>query len=116
MLAHKSRATTEDIALVRVEMLYPFPTEALKKVLAGYPNVQEVVWVQEEPHNMGAWSYMAPLLSALIDSHIRLDVISRPDRASPATGFWDMYMAEQEQITTEASCMPLSQHGGNYVR
>lgn len=116
MLAHKSRATTEDIALVRVEMLYPFPTEALKKVLAGYPNVQEVVWVQEEPRNMGAWSYMAPLLSTLIDSHIRLDVISRPGRASPATGFWDVYMAEQEQITTEASSMPLSQHGGNYVR
>jgi 2-oxoglutarate dehydrogenase E1 component len=116
LLAHQSRATTEDVAIVRVEMLYPFPEEAVKTVLAGYPDMQELVWVQEEPRNMGAWSYMAPLLSALIDSHVRLDVISRPNRASPATGFWDMYMAEQEQIMTEVSSMPLGQHGGNYVR
>ncbi len=72
--------------------------------------------MQEEPHNMGAWSYMAPLLSAPLDSHITLDVISRLDRASPAIGFWDLYMAEQEHITTEASSMPLGQRGGNHVR
>jgi 2-oxoglutarate dehydrogenase E1 component len=116
LLAHQSQAATEDVAIVRVELLYPFPAEALNKVLAGYPNVQEVVWVQEEPHNMGAWSYMAQHLSPLLDSHVTLDVISRPDRASPATGFWDLYMAEQEQITIEASSMPLGQHGGNHVR
>jgi 2-oxoglutarate dehydrogenase E1 component len=116
LLAHESRTASEDIAIVRVELLYPFPAEALKKVLAGYPNVQEVVWVQEEPHNMGAWSYMAPLLSVLLESHVTLDVISRPNRASPATGFWDMYMAEQEQITTEASSVPLGQHGGDHGR
>ncbi len=116
LFAHQSRATTEDIAIVRVEMLYPFPEEAVKKVLAGYPNRQEVVWVQEEPRNMGAWSYIAPLLAELLDSSIQLDVISRPNHASPATGFWDRYIAEQEQITTEASSIPLGQHGGNYVR
>jgi 2-oxoglutarate dehydrogenase E1 component len=54
LLAHQSRETTEDVAIVRIELLYPFPVEALKKVLAGYPNKQEVVWVQEEPHNMSA--------------------------------------------------------------
>jgi 2-oxoglutarate dehydrogenase E1 component len=116
LLAHQSRETTEDIAIVRVELLYPFLAETLKKVLAGYPNVQEVVWVQEEPYNMGAWHYMAPQLSPLLDSHLTLAVISRPDRASPAPGFWDLYMAEQEQIITEASSMPLGQHGGDYVR
>jgi 2-oxoglutarate dehydrogenase E1 component len=116
LLARQSQETTEDVAIVRIELLYPFPAEALKKILAGYSNVQEVVWVQEEPHNMGAWSYIAPHLSALLDSHITLEVLSRPDRASPATGFWDLYLAEQEHILTEASSMPLGQHGGNHVR
>jgi 2-oxoglutarate dehydrogenase E1 component len=116
LLAHQSRETTEDVALVRIELLYPFPAETLKKVLAGYPHVQEVVWVQEEPYNMGAWNYMASRLSPLLDSHLTLDVLSRPDRASPATGFWDLYLAEQEHILTEASSMPLGQHGGDYVR
>src|SRR5207248_6302722 len=70
LLAHVSRAPAEDVAIVRVEMLYPFPMEVLKVVLAGYPNKQEIVWVQEEPQNMGAWSYVAPLLSTLLDSHV----------------------------------------------
>ena len=115
LLAHQSQQTTGDVAIVRIELLYPFPSEALKKVLAGYPNKEEVVWVQEEPHNMGAWSYVAPLL-ALLASHLTLEVISRPERASPAAGFWDLYMAEQKQIITEASSMLLGQHGGDYVR
>ncbi len=116
LLSHESRTTVDDIATVRVEQLYPFPEQALKKVLAQYPNVREVIWVQEEPHNMGAWSYIAPYLTTHIDASIKVGVISRPDRSSPATGFWDWYIAEQEKITTEASHLPLSQHGGNYVR
>ncbi len=60
LLAHESRAHNEDIAIVRVEMLYPFPGEELKSVLAQYSRAREVVWVQEEPRNMGAWSYMSP--------------------------------------------------------
>jgi len=115
LLSHESRTTVEDIAIVRVELLYPFPEQALKKVLAQYPNVREVVWVQEEPRNMGAWTFVAPYLTALIATSIKVGVISRPDRSSPATGFWDWYIAEQEKITTEASHLPLSQRGGNYV-
>jgi len=98
LLAQQNRATAEDIAIVRVEMLYPFPEEALKNVLAGYPNMQEVVWVQEEPRNMGAWSYMSPQLSALLGSRFELNVIARPVRSSPATGFSDLFQFEQERI------------------
>ncbi|GAC1393075.1 MAG: 2-oxoglutarate dehydrogenase E1 component [Ktedonobacteraceae bacterium] len=115
LLSHESRTSVDDIAIVRVELLYPFPEQALKKVLAQYPNAREVVWVQEEPHNMGAWKYVAPYLTAHIDISIKVGVISRPDRSSPATGFWDWYIAEQEKITTDASHLPLSQRGGNYV-
>ena len=116
LLSHESRTTVDDIAIVRVELLYPFPEQALKKVLAQYPNAREIVWVQEEPHNMGAWKYVEPYLKAQIDTSIKIGVISRPDRSSPATGFWDWYIAEQEKITTDASRLPLSQLGGNYVR
>ncbi len=116
LLSHESRTAVDDIAIVRVELLYPFPEQALKKVLTQYPNAREIVWVQEEPHNMGAWKYVQPYLTAHIDTSIKVGVISRPDRSSPATGFWDWYIAEQEEITKEASHLPLSQLGGNYVR
>ncbi|GCE16450.1 2-oxoglutarate dehydrogenase E1 component [Dictyobacter kobayashii] len=116
LLAHDSRAHNDGIAIVRVEMLYPFPGEEIKKVLANYPHAREVVWVQEEPRNMGAWSYISPRLSDIVDNNVTIDVISRPERSSPAAGFWDLYIAEQEKIITEASSLPLKQPGGNYVR
>jgi 2-oxoglutarate dehydrogenase E1 component len=115
LLAHNNRVHNEGIALVRVEMLYPFPDEEIKNILAHYPNVDEVVWAQEEPRNMGAWSYIFPRLSSLVGPNITINVISRPERSSPAAGFWDLYVAEQEQIITEASSLPLKQPGGNYV-
>lgn len=114
LLAHESHSSDE-IAFVRVELLYPFPAKALRKVLANYPNAQEVVWVQEEPQNMGAWSYMAPRLTALLQGEKQLRVISRPERSSPATGFWDLNLAEQEWIAVEASSLSLSQRGGKHV-
>lgn len=116
LVTQQSRTANEDIAIVRVELLYPFPTEALQRVLANYPNAQEVVWTQEEPRNMGAWNYMNPRLSKLLHQKVRLDVLSRPERSSPAVGFWDMHVAEQEYITTHAANLSLSQRGGNHGR
>ena len=115
LLAHASRPTNDEIAIVRVELLYPFPEAALRNVLANYPNAQEVVWVQEEPQNMGAWNYMAPRVAPLLSGEKRLHVISRPERSSPATGFWDLYQAEQEQIVAEALRLSISQRGGKHV-
>jgi 2-oxoglutarate dehydrogenase E1 component len=111
-----SENTAEDIAIIRVEMLYPFPGEVLKSILGNYPQAREIVWVQEEPRNMGAWNYMFPRLREVVDPAIPVNVISRPDRSSPAAGFWDLYAAEQERIITEACSLPLRQPGGNYVR
>ena len=98
LLSNAERAQAGDVAIVRVEMLYPFPEDQLRQVLASYPNMREVVWVQEEPENMGAWEYMAPRLSALADAKLELTHISRPARSSPATGFSDLFQLEQEQI------------------
>lgn len=115
LLSHESRPRAEDVAIVRVEMLYPFQAEALSRVLASYPNADEVVWVQEEPLNMGAWSYMAPRISELV-SHGEVEVIARPEHASPATGFWDLYEAEQQQIIKGALHTSIKQSGGRYGR
>ncbi|MEO8972624.1 MAG: 2-oxoglutarate dehydrogenase E1 component [Ktedonobacteraceae bacterium] len=116
LLANEKRGQTEDLAIVRVEMLYPFPANELKKVLASYPNAQEIIWVQEEPGNMGAWSYMAPHLTSLLESKTELHYIARPDRASPAAGFWDLYMAEQEEIMRQAFGISMKERGEHYVR
>ncbi|HEU5226424.1 MAG TPA: 2-oxoglutarate dehydrogenase E1 component, partial [Ktedonobacteraceae bacterium] len=115
LLANESRTASEDIAIVRVEMLYPFPSDEVKQIIAGYPRAREVVWVQEEPQNMGAWSYLSPHLAKIMQRNQKLDVIARPTRSSPAAGFYDMYQAEQEQIIAEASGLPLKQPGGKHV-
>ncbi|HLZ62428.1 MAG TPA: 2-oxoglutarate dehydrogenase E1 component [Ktedonosporobacter sp.] len=106
---------SDEVAVVRVEMLYPFPEEVLKRILASYPNAREVAWVQEEPRNMGAWGYISPRLTEILD-HRQLSVIARPDRSSPATGFWDRFMVEQEQIIAEATSLPVKSSGGKHVR
>lgn len=98
LLSNAERAQAEDVAIVRVELLYPFPEDQLRKILASYPNAREVVWVQEEPENMGAWEYMAPQLESLLGSKIKLQHVSRRARSSPATGFSDLFQLEQEQI------------------
>jgi 2-oxoglutarate dehydrogenase E1 component len=116
LLSHESRTRSEDTAILRLELLYPFPAAQLGELLASYPRAQDLIWVQEEPHNMGAWKYMAARLTLLIEDKLKLHVISRPDRSSPAAGFWDLHMAEQEYIIAEASGFPLKQPGGEHVR
>jgi len=111
----QERTQVDDVAIVRVEMLYPFPANELTAVLAHYPSVREVVWVQEEPRNMGTWTYISPLLSDLVDSRMKLKVIARPERSSPATGFSELYQAEQEQIIEEALHSSVRQFGGKHV-
>jgi 2-oxoglutarate dehydrogenase E1 component len=116
LLAHEQRAAAEDLAIVRVEMLYPFPDVELRRVVAAYPNLRSLNWVQEEPRNMGAWAYVSPRLSALLDARIELNVIARPERASPAFGFMDLFAAEQEQMLSAALGTTVKEHGGKHVR
>jgi 2-oxoglutarate dehydrogenase E1 component len=115
LFTHESLKQTAEIALVRVEQLYPFPEEELQRVLARYSKAREVFWVQEEPRNMGAWTYIAPHLSEVVQSHVKVEVVSRPERSSPAAGFWELYEAEQEHIIAQASGLPLRQPGGRNV-
>ena len=114
LLASDQRAKAEDVAIVRVELLYPFPAEELGRVYANYPNLREIVWVQEEPKNMGAWRYMLPRLTELRPVGVSLDVIARPERSTPATGFMERFQQEQEQIIARALRSPILEYGGTH--
>ena len=92
----------QPMAIVRVEELYPWPHTELAAVLDGYPNVSEVIWVQEEPQNMGAWTYAAPRLAAVTGMKLLPRYVGRPERASPAEGYLGAHQAEQARIVAEA--------------
>src|SRR5205807_4456617 len=82
--------------------LYPFPRVELEAVLAGYPAVRQLVWVQEESENMGAWTYMAPRLRDLVGAEIEVVCVARPPRSSPAVGSAVRHAAEQASIVASA--------------
>lgn len=93
-------ASTVDLA--RVEMLYPFPGEELAGLIGRYPALEEIVWVQEEPENMGAWPTTAPRLRMLAGDEIRVRFVGRPASASPAEGYAAAHVAAQARIVEEA--------------
>ena len=93
LLDQKEKDKTDDIALVRIEQLYPFPEKQFRKILSRYKKLKSTTWVQEEPENMGAWGF---LLLTLRD--IKLEVISRPASASPATGAHHAHDREQREL------------------
>ena len=92
----------EWIATARVELLYPFPADALRRLLSGYPRLREVIWLQEEPRNMGAWSYIAPRLERLLPEGVALRYIGRPERAATAEGLAEVHTREQARILDAA--------------
>jgi 2-oxoglutarate dehydrogenase E1 component len=102
-LLHERRERGLDsIALVRVEQLYPFPHRELKRVVAGYPNVTQLYWVQEEPQNMGAWAFVEPRLRRVAPDGIVPVYIGRDAAASPATGSYKVHQAEETEFVTRA--------------
>ncbi|MGH7709917.1 MAG: 2-oxoglutarate dehydrogenase E1 component, partial [Gemmatimonadaceae bacterium] len=94
------------VALVRVEELYPWPHEEVSATIDHYPNVSEIVWAQEEPKNMGAWTYAAPRLRASVGNALAIRYVGRPERASPAEGFANSHQVEQARIVADAFAMP----------
>ena len=90
------------VGLARVEELFPFPVEDLGELVESLPNLSEVIWVQEEPTNQGALSYIGPRLRAVVPRKIPLRHVARPDRASPAEGKNQDHVKEQKRIVEEA--------------
>ena len=98
--ADARRAENDSVAIVRVEELYPFPAERIADVLDGYHAAREVVWLQEEPRNMGAWTFVAPRLRDVLGDR-SLRYIGRPEQASPAEGLSAAHAAEQKRLISE---------------
>jgi 2-oxoglutarate dehydrogenase complex dehydrogenase (E1) component-like enzyme len=86
------------VAVVRVEQLYPWPKTHISDILKGYPHSEEVVWLQEEPENMGAWNFVHQRLHKMLrNSHV-LRHVSRAESASPATGSAALHKLEQDDL------------------
>ncbi len=97
-----ARAQAQHVAIARVELLYPFPREELATLLRGYPKLREIVWVQEEPRNMGPQKFMLPQLRELVGPEVTVRDIGRPERSSPAEGYPAAHQAEQARIVAAA--------------
>ena len=89
-------------ALVRIEELYPWPKDDLAELLGRYTNARRVYWVQEEPHNMGGWTFVRDRLSALLPSGVELHYAGRAPASSPAAGSMRVHRAEQAQLLAAA--------------
>jgi 2-oxoglutarate dehydrogenase E1 component len=96
------RTAAKDVAIVRMEQLYPFPGTALREVLAQYTSVRDVVWLQEEPENMGAWEFMRPLLEELIADRCPLRYIGRARSSSPSEGSAAWHQLNQKALVERA--------------
>ncbi|MDQ0337920.1 2-oxoglutarate dehydrogenase E1 component [Caldalkalibacillus uzonensis] len=97
----KAEDNMDWLHIVRVEELYPFPKQDIQKIIQRYQGLQEIVWVQEEPRNMGAWRYMEPHLLELA-GEIPVLYIGRPDRSSTSEGLHEAHKKEQERIVQQA--------------
>ena len=102
LISRKDVIIPESVAVVRLEELYPFPEEELNRVLEGYQEAREYVWLQEEPRNMGPWNFVAPQLWRLGGDSIDLKYVGRPEAASPAEGSHAQHSAEQARILSAA--------------
>ena len=81
LLAEREKLNREDVALIRIEQLFPLHIEKIQHVINRYPNVKNYAWAQEEPKNMGAWTHMSQRMDL-----VKLEVISRPYNSVPAPG------------------------------
>jgi 2-oxoglutarate dehydrogenase E1 component len=90
-----------DVAVARLEQLYPFPAADMRKLVDRYPNLESVVWSQEEPRNMGARKFVLPKLRDVVSSAVPIVDVSRPERSSPAEGSHSAHRAEQARIIEE---------------
>lgn len=91
----------DDLHIVRVEQLYPFPSEKIQEIVSRYKNVKELVWVQEEPKNMGSWSFAYPYIQEIAGNK-KVSYVGRPHRSSPSEGNGASHAIEQKRIIDEA--------------
>ncbi len=97
----RAGASDDRVAIVRLEQFYPFPKARIEEVFASYPNATELFWTQEEPQNMGGWTFVQPRLEE-IKGNLALRYVGRAASASPATGSYSIHNLEQEKLVRES--------------
>jgi 2-oxoglutarate dehydrogenase E1 component len=113
LLEKRREAGLENVAIVRIEQLYPLPEARILEEVAQYPNLEEIVWAQEEPRNQGAWYYLAPHMFRLIappkasgkarpTNAYLLEPVARPSSAAPAAGSMQMHAEQQKKVVNDA--------------
>jgi len=102
LVSDERREKNKKIAIARLEQLYPVPEDVLTPLINSYQNLQEVIWMQEEPENMGAWNFIAPHLETIIQGRYPLRYIGRPRSASPAEGSGAMQKENLEALISQA--------------
>jgi 2-oxoglutarate dehydrogenase E1 component len=102
LLDEREKLGRDDVAIIRYEQLYPLRPQELRDVLAPYADGTELVWVQEEPFNSGAWYYLNAHLPQLLGDRLPLRCVSRSPSASPATGSKKAHDLEQQQVVDDA--------------
>jgi 2-oxoglutarate dehydrogenase E1 component len=102
LITSEQRSKAGQVAVCRVEQLYPFPKTALGEVLGGYPSLRDVVWLQEEPENMGAWEFVRPLLAEMIGDRCPLRYVGRARSASPSEGSAAWHQLNQKVLIEQA--------------
>ncbi len=98
----RKKSGSENVAIVRMEQFYPFPLKLLREVLAKYPAARQLVWAQEEPKNMGGWTFVEQRLENLLPACERPIYVGRSPSPSPATGSYAIHQAEQARLVAEA--------------
>jgi 2-oxoglutarate dehydrogenase E1 component len=99
---HERRESAGSVSIARVELLYPFARNEIERLISSYPKLRKVVWAQEEPKNMGAWSVMARRMPELLPEGVEFAYVGRPQRSSPSEGYPAAHRLEQERIVLTA--------------
>lgn len=102
LVSAEQRQSDRSTAICRIEQLYPFPSDEVDAVLDGYPNVEDVVWLQEEPLNMGAWDFFRPCFEELLEGRLPIRYLGRPRSASPSEGSLAWHLINQKMLVAEA--------------
>ena len=105
LLKKREEKKLEDIAIIRIEQLYPFPYDDLEEILTKYQNIHKYIWCQEEPQNQGAWFSHRHRIQRVLDrlgEGLDVDLISREAAAAPAVGLMKLHLKQQEDIINEA--------------
>jgi 2-oxoglutarate dehydrogenase E1 component len=102
LVTSQLRKETSDVAIFRLEQLYPFPQDALNAILDRYSSLERLIWVQEEPLNMGAWNYLRPRLRQVTEDRYPVHYVGRPESSSPAEGSSTAYRGNQQALIEQA--------------